>query len=347
MVITKREIDLSYFNNKVIAITGGTGYIGSKVIQKLRQIPCTIITVDKKRAVWGKNSHAKIFFIEADIKDKSIWLDLLKRVNILFHFAAQTSSKFANDNPIQDLEINLLPVVNIIETCLRKNLSPDIIFSGTVTQTGFTNTYPVNEERLDFPITVYDINKLAAEKYLQYYTNQLKRRAVILRLSNVYGPGPKSSSLDRGILNQMVTRALHQKDLTIFGDGHFVRDYIYIDDVAEAFLFAAKFLEKVKGNYFVIGSGKGYTINEMANIVQEQVFKHTGRKIEIKHIPIPSGTSEIELRSFIADTKKFKEATGWQARIGLKKGIYYTIDYFLKGSVGEDFNTGRSRIPGQ
>ena len=89
-------------------------------------------------------------------------------MDIVFYFAAQTSSHFANNNPLQDLNINVIPVVHMIETCKNNNYSPDIVFSGTVTEVGMTRKYPVSEESADHPITIYDINKLTAEHYLRY-----------------------------------------------------------------------------------------------------------------------------------------------------------------------------------
>ena len=323
----------SHYKDKTILVTGGAGYIGSSVIRALSSVPCSIIALIKKGDVFSAplEGSAKISVVEADVRNKEIWKKLLEKVDILFHFAAQTSSKVANENPCIDVEINLLPIINIIEVSQKNNFSPHIIFSGTVTQVGFTNTYPVNETFKDIPITVYDINKLAAEKYLQYYSNQLDNHAVILRLANVYGPGPRSSSsADRGILNVMIHKALRGKSLTIYGDGNFVRDYIYIDDVVEAFLTAAVKIDLLSGNYYIIGSGVGYTIKDAMNIIKEAVTQKTGRRVEILHVSSPKNLSQIEYRNFVADTTKFTTATGWKAKVSLQEGINQTIDYSLR-----------------
>ena len=321
-----------HYKNKTILVTGGAGYIGSSVIRALSSVPCSIIALIKKGDVFSAplEGSAKISVVEADVRNKEIWKKLLEKVDILFHFAAQTSSKVANENPCRDAEINLLPIINIIEVCQKNKFSPHIIFSGTVTEVGFTDTYPVNETFKDIPTTVYDINKLAAEKYLQYYSNQLDNHAVILRLANVYGPGPRSSSADRGILNLMIHKALRSEPLTIYGEGDFVRDYVYIDDVVEAFLTAAVKIDLLSGNYYIIGSGVGYTIKDAMNIIREAVTQKTGRRVEILHVSLPKNLSQIEYRNFVADTSKFSTATGWKAKVSLPEGINQTIDYFLK-----------------
>jgi UDP-glucose 4-epimerase len=154
--------------------------------------------------------------------------------------------------------------------------------------------------------------------------------AVTLRLPNVYGPGPKSSSADRGILNAMIRKALSGKPLTIYGDGNFIRDYIYIDDVAEAFLLAGAEIDTLKGNYYVIGTGVGYTMKDAVGIINDEVMQKTGKNVEITFVPPPENISQIEYRNFVADSKSFNSLTGWKARISLHEGIKRTINYFLK-----------------
>lgn len=324
----------SYYKNKTVMITGGFGYIGSSVARALSRIACSIILVEKEDRETSiiPNGTAEISAVKADVREKDIWKDLLKGVDVLFHFAAQTSSKLADENPSMDAAINLFPVIDIVETCKEKKLSPHIVFSGTVTEVGFTDTYPVDESYKDAPITIYDINKLAAEKYLQFYSSQLGNYAVTLRLANVYGPGPKSSSVDRGILNVMIRKALIGEPLKIYGDGNFVRDYIYIDDVAEAFLLAGVKIDVLNGNYYLIGSAKGHTIKDAVGIIKEKVAKKTKRDVEIAFVPPPEDISRIEYRNFVADTKSFRSFTGWEAKISLEEGIDRAINFFHKES---------------
>ena len=301
---------MNFFSKKNILITGANGYIGSSVAKVLSKFTRT------------SNSSA-------DITKKNFWLSVLKNIDIVFHFAAQTSSQFANNNPYEDTRINLLPVINLINTCQKYNFSPDIIFSGTVTEVGLTHG-KINEDSKDTPITIYDINKLAAEKYLQYYTNQLGKRSVVLRLPNIYGPGPASSKPDRGIVNLMIKKALKGESITIFGDGNFIRDYLYIDDVVDAFLQATININKTKGNYYMIGTGIGHTILQMATIIKEEVEKITKKQVKIIFSPFPKNTSQIEFRNFVSDSSKFRKNTNWSAKISLREGVKRTIEYFTK-----------------
>ena len=322
---------LSHYENKTVLVTGGAGFLGFNVVRALSPIACDIIVLKNKSHIREDDfsDTAKISIVKGDICDKIVWENILKHVDIVFHFAAQTSSQIANKTPSLDLESNLLPIVNFVETCQRIKLFPHIVFSGTATQVGLTNTYPVNETLRDLPITVYDIDKLAAEKYLQYYSNQLEGNAAILRLANVYGPGPRSGSADRGILNLMVRKALKGEPLTVYGKGHFVRDYVYIDDVVSAFLIAGANMNVVEGEYYLIGSGEGHTILDMVGLVRDEVARRTGRQAEIVHIPPPENLSQIESRNFVADTAKFNAATGWKPMVSLVDGINRIIKHFL------------------
>ncbi len=312
-------------NGKNILITGANGYIGSSVVGALEKYSCRLFLVSRA----GGRSKKNYIHIKADITKRSVWKTVLKDIDLVYHFAAQTSSQFANRYPYEDLKTNVLPVVHLIETCQKYDLSPDIIFSGAVTETGLTDGGKISEDRTDLPITVYDIHKLTAEKYLQYYSNQLGRRATILRLPNIYGPGPASSKPDRGITNMMIKKAIKGEPIKIYGDGHYTRDYLYIDDVVDAFLKASINIEKTKGKYYVLGTDIGHTILEMATAIKKETEATTRKKVKILFAPFPKNTSRIEYRNFTADSSKFKKDTGWSAKISLAEGIRKTIKYFL------------------
>lgn len=323
---------LNYYSGKSILVTGAAGFIGSAVARALSKVDCKLVgLMTLKRDIdFGPDCKARITIHKGDLRSPDIWDVLLDKVDIIFHFAAQTSSRFANENPIKDMEINLVAVARLIETCQKKQLRPDIIFSGTATQTGLTTSYPVDESRCDMPITVYDINKLTAEKYLQYYGLEMGGRSVTLRLANVYGPGVKSSRTDRGILNLMVLNALAGKPLTIYGEGNYIRDYVFIDDVVKAFLTAGANMHVVNGKYYVLGSGKGHSIKAMAESVRDLAARITGRCVSIDHVPAPPDLSQIEFRHFVADTGCFQNDCGWKPQFSLQEGIDRTIHFFWK-----------------
>jgi nucleoside-diphosphate-sugar epimerase len=175
---------------------------------------------------------------------------------------------------------------------------------------------------------MYDLHKQVAEQYLRWYAEQGIVRGVTLRLANVYGPGPRSSRSDRGILNQMIRRALAGEPLTVYGTGEQVRDYVYVEDAARAFLAAARNGESLTGGCFVIGSGRGHTIDEAMRMIAMRCAARTGIEVPVRHVEPPGALSPIEQRHFVADTRRFCAATGWHARCTLAEGIDLTMEAF-------------------
>lgn len=314
--------ELSFFTGKRILITGASGYLATNLINRLEDINCTIIRLsrDSKR-LFPVKGVANAVDIAGDIRAREIWEVALEGVDIVYHFAAQTSVYVADKDPLADLENNVIPMLNLLETCRSRGWQPTIIFSGTVTEVGILKSLPVNETHKDCPVTIYDIHKLMAENYLKHYSQQGTVRGTTLRLSNVYGPGPKSSSNDRGVINMMVGKALAGEPLTVYGKGDCLRDYIYIDDVISAFLSAAINIKELNGKHFVIGSGRAHTIAEAFNLVAERVAAKTGKRVSVDHIAPCASRSPIEERNFIADTEQFSQATGWHHRYALSEGI--------------------------
>jgi nucleoside-diphosphate-sugar epimerase len=126
----------------------------------------------------------------------------------------------------------------------------------------------------------------------------------------------------------MIRRALVGNALTVYGTGDYLRDYVYVEDVAQAFIAAARHSEALSGRYFVIGSGQGHTIAEAMRMIAERGAAKTGTQIEVQHVEPPNSLSTIEQRHFVADSRLFCEATGWNARYTLAEGIDRTMEEF-------------------
>jgi nucleoside-diphosphate-sugar epimerase len=312
-------------------VTGGAGFIGSTVVNALSQVSCRVVVLLRAGRHWDSlgETEAEIVALNGDILDRQTWSKALAGVDHVFHIAGQTSAYVANEDPQADLDANVVPLLQMLNVCRAEGLKPAIMFAGTATQAGLPTDLPVNETVRDLPVTVYDVNKLAGEKYLQCFTRETGIPTATLRLSNVYGPGTSVGRGDRGILNLMVKKALNKEPLTVYGDGNHVRDYIFIDDVASAFLTAGAASDKVSGNYYVIGSGEGYKIVDAIHLVADQVESILGYRPEVRHVPTPEGMSLIEDRDFVADTSLFRSSTGWTPQISLEEGIDRTIKYAI------------------
>lgn len=319
------------YENKRVLITGASGYIAWNLIRRLVEFNCTIICFSRNnQKIEIQSGLAKFEFINASYQDETSFQKAVKNVDIIYHLASQTSVYKAEKNPLADYEANVRPMQLLLEACRKEKTCPIIIFSGTSTQCGMPEKLPVDENVPDRPITTYDFHKLQAENWLKFYTRQGWVEGVSFRLTNVYGPGPKSSSSDRGILNLMIKKALNGEDLTVYGTGEYIRDYIYIDDVVSAFLIAPSKIDALKVKHFLLGSGKGTAIKEAALLVGELVIEKKAGKVVVASIESPPGLLRIEYRNFISDISSLKQSEIIKSPINLQQGIKKTINFFLK-----------------
>lgn len=318
---------------KKILLTGAGGYLASGIRRRLSQIPCHIRCLARRQLnVCREKSSASIESVVGDVRDADGWRDWLADIDVVIHLASQTSWRVAESDSCLDSQSNLTPMLYLLEGCRNSNKAVTVLFAGSVTQAGMPSHLPIDEGTRDNPQTVYDLHKLMAEQYVKYYTAQYNIRGTILRLANVYGPGPPSSASDRGVLNRMIQRAIDGKSLAVYGSGRYRRDYVFIDDVVSAFLFAAISEDSVLGKHFLIGTGDSCTIKDAVHLVVDRVEKQTGIRVPVEHLP--ESTAPIERRDYVGDVSAFCGATGWSPRVSLVEGIDRTIRAFNQTQRG-------------
>lgn len=316
-----------FYKSKSVLVTGGSGYIGSHIIDRLSLEDCSIKCFSRNKEIIKKNGIKYIF---GDYGDESVWSEAIKDVDIIFHLASQTSVYAAEDDPSKDYAANVLPLETLVKSSKNKNKIPFVVFSGTATQFGIVESNPVSEQVEDNPSNYYDFHKSLAEKYLKFFIRKNFIQGVSLRLCNVYGPGPKSSSHDRGILNMMVKKALEGKNLTIYGSGDYLRDYIFIDDVVNAFILCPFNAEIINGLHLIVGTGEGKTIKEAITQVANLINSHYGVPSKVEHVDPPSNLSESEFRNFVADNCLIKKKLNWNPEVDFNDGILKTAKSFLE-----------------
>ena len=204
-----------------------------------------------------------------------------------------------------------------------------LVLSSSVTQAGMPENIPMDESAPDNPITLYDISKLTAERYLMHYIRKGWALGASLRLANVYGPSRGSSKPGRGILNSIIQRALEGEEMFVYNNGIYIRDYIFITDVITAFLHAPSQIPKLNGRYFIVSGGKGITIRDAFQTAIDQTAKYSNKKLELTSKSLPEGLSEIETRNFIGDSTAFSKITNWSPKFSLEMGISQTVNSYL------------------
>ncbi|MCB9062432.1 MAG: NAD-dependent epimerase/dehydratase family protein [Halobacteriovoraceae bacterium] len=323
------HLDECFFDNKKVLIIGASGYIANAVLSQLLNFDCEITRFSRRELAPMNGHKAKVKNQLVDYKNLSHFESDIKQADIIYFLAAQTSLYKAEDNPCMDLSDNLIPLISTLKICENNQHKPIFIYASTATVFGYKNKVQLDDYSPIDPSTIYDLNKSIGEQYISYYSKKSLLKGVTLRLANVYGPGTKESSNDRGVINFMAKRAVNGETLTIFGDGEFIRDYIYIEDVASAFNLSAEYADQLQGECFIISSGEGRTIKEAISKIALILEELSEKKVEILHVAPPEGLSPIEMRNFIGNSSRFKKITNWSPQFDYDKGIELTIRNFL------------------
>jgi nucleoside-diphosphate-sugar epimerase len=313
---------LDKLKGKSAVVTGASGYIGSALVDALVKHSCKVIRVSRDDMAPLPNTKT----IKADVRTPNTWVEIVEHADIIYHLAGNTSVYDAAKNPDESLNSTLLPLNHLIKAVQKLRSKPRVVFASTATVYGLTPKCPVAETFVPKPVTVYDLHKLFAEKQLALATQQDVLEGVSLRLANVYGPSINMSlANDRGILNRVANMALEGKDLLVYGDGSYVRDYIYISDVVNAFLFAGV-SPTLSGQSFNIASGIGTTVKQAFVLAANQASRITGRMVDVRCVSWPEGIAQIEFRTFTADIARYTGATGWKPLVNLEDGIAMLIN---------------------
>jgi len=310
-----------------VAVIGASGYIGSALVDSLSQSSSEILCVSRTDLPQRKHLRRMI----GDIRTYDTWLRIVAEADVIYHLAGNTSVYSASHDPAESLNSTLLPINQLIRAARELGRKPRVIYTSTVTLYGMTTQLPVSEMQAPHPITIYDIHKLFSEQQLTQATLQGVLEAVSLRLANVYGPSSSvSSSPDRGVLNRMALHALKGDNISLYGDGNYIRDYVFLDDVVQAIILAGV-TAGIEGEVFNIGTGIGTTLKHAFELIVAQAEKITGKRVNIDSVMWPSDTDTIEFRNFIALRDKFSEATGWLPLVNIEDGVKKLVSkYFNK-----------------
>ena len=297
--------DLQFYEGKKVAVVGASGYVGSLLCPRLKTYGAEVVEFSKSNS---------------DITQKTFWEKLFsKPIDIVFHLAAY-EARVPDVN--LDLQVNAVSVLQCLEAAKNLARKPCVVFSSSSNLAGKADKLPVNENTPDNPMTIYAIHKLLAERYLYHYKINFQIPNITLRLANVYGPSASLELSKRVVLNKLVAMAASGEELKLFANQDKSRDFVYIEDVLNAFLLAGRFAKDAKQKFYVIGSEEGTTFKKCVEIITRSSGK------EILVTKSETNLPEVEMREFVADSSAFKKLTGWQVHTHLEEGIKKTFDYF-------------------
>jgi len=316
------------YSGKIVMITGGLGMIGSTIAHKLVDLGACVTVVDSCIDPYGANMFNihdikdSIRINITDIRDKDAMKFLVKGKEIIFNLAGQVSHNDSMDNPFLDVDINYLGHLNILENMKRYNPEAVVLHAGSRLQYGSIRNIPVKEEHPLKPRTPYALNKTAAENMYLFYYEMHHIPCVIFRIANPYGTRSQMKHNKYSMINWFLRQAMEGKTISIFGDGRQIRDYIYVDDLADAFILSAVTAE-CHGDVFNIGSGCGTIFKEMVELILATVGSGN-----VEYIPWPENYHNVETGDYIADISKIRAAMNWQPHTTLEMGIAKLYPYY-------------------
>lgn len=304
-------------------ITGGAGFIGSHIQDRLIDEGHEVAIVDSLRSGKKENLNSKSIFFEVDVRDleklRSVFINF--KPEVIFHLAAQNEVPYSMDHPFEDEQINIQGMMNLLE--ISKDFGkPKIIYSNT----GGAYYGDVPEDKLPIvedelvlsPTSFYGVSKMAAEFYLRLYGNLYEIPWVSLRYSNVFGPR-QDGNREAGVVAIFTSKLLKKDQPVINGDGKHTRDYVFVGDVVEANVTAMKYL---KNDYFNICTG-----NRVSNVeVFETIEKYVKTGLEPKFGPPRAG----DARHVSLSPAKAKKLLNWEAKVNFDEGVKRTVEYYLK-----------------
>jgi UDP-glucose 4-epimerase len=298
-------------------ILGGGGFIGSHLSDTLlaSNHDVNILARPSSRYLeYAKSQGAHVFL--GDYLNPQDMGPALSGCEVLYHLISATVPQTSNDNPIMDVEANIVGTIHLLDQARRAGVRQVIFASSGGTVYGVPQEIPIKENHPTEPTSSYGIGKLAIEKYLHLYWVLYGLDYRILRIANAYG-ARQPITATQGVISSFLDKALHGKDLMIWGDGTVIRDYIYVTDIAAALMKAA--LYDGEHRIFNIGAGRGHSLNDIIESI-EQVVRHP---LQLKYMP----ARIFDVPVNILDISQAKLHLNWQPAIGLQEGISRTYEW--------------------
>ena len=307
-----------------ILVTGGNGFIGSHLVDRLTAIGEKVTVLDLYPRIYGDLSK-EVHFIQGTLNDMPLINRTLEdhRIDVVYHTAWSTIHETALKDPSADIQSNLLASINLLNACRETGVHRVIYLSSGGTVYGMSNSLPISECHPTNPINPYGITKLAVEKYLQMYYYLYGIEYIIFRPSVPYGP--RQNPLRRqGVISTFIYQALAGKKLTIWGDGGATRDYFYIEDLIDVIINAAG--EKFTSNEAIynLGGMRPYCINELL----DQIAQVLSLNLQVEYLP----ARRFDVPHLWLDSRLALQKFGWQPKVFLEEGIQRTSEWLKNWS---------------
>lgn len=318
----------SSYRRKNVLITGGLGFIGSNLAHHLVKLGAKVLLVDSLIRKYGGNLF-NVTGIEdqvriniADVRDEHGLRYLVQNQEIIFNLAGQVSHTDSIEDPFTDLEINVRSQLSLLEACRHNNPKAKIVFASTRQIYGKPEYLPVDERHPLRPVDVNGVNKLAGEWYHILYHNIHDLKTVSLRLTNTYGPRMRVKDARQTFTGWWLRQIVEGRPFQVYGDGHQMRDFNYVDDVVKALLLAGC-QDDANGKIFNLGGRLSVRLIDFADLLIEI---NGGGSYEL--VPFPEDRKRIDIGDYHGDYHRIERELGWEPKVDLREGLTRTLAYY-------------------
>jgi UDP-glucose 4-epimerase len=307
-----------------VLITGGAGFIGHHLAIAWRRRGANVLVLDNFRtgkrenvdAVLAETGRDGFTLIEASITDRAAVRDAMRGCEIVHHLAAQVSVPESVERPDECVAINVNGTLNVLEAARAERVRR-VVFSSSAAVYGDDPRSPKTEDMLPAPKSPYGITKLDGELYLRMYSEMHGVPTVSLRYFNVFGPRQDPKSMYAAAVPIFIHRALANETITIYGDGEQTRDFVFVEDVAQANMLAAERDGIGHGEVFNVAQGGRITINDLV----ERIRALTQSQCAVERVPARAG----DIKHSQASIDRIRAALAFTPSVGLDEGLRRTI----------------------
>ena len=309
--------------NKNILITGGAGFIGSHLFEKLIQNNNFIVVIDnfndyypgkeEKFEEISKEYEISKDLIKGDLLDKSIYDKIDCEIDIIFHLAAQAGVRYSIEHASEVTTNNIVSTMNILQFVLNNNVKK-VIYSSSSSVYGNPIYTPLDEEHPKNPISPYAISKLVGEIYADYYYREYNLLVTSLRFYTVYGPRGRPDMAIRKFFDLI----LQDKEIMIYGDGEQIRDFTYISDIVNGLILAAE-KKEVSGEIFNLGVSNPISVNNLV----DKIYSIAKKPKKVKYIEKQQGDVDITY----SNTEKARKILNYNPKVNIDDGLRITYEW--------------------
>jgi UDP-glucose 4-epimerase len=311
-------------------VTGGLGFIGSNLVRRLVSLGAGVTVVDSLEVGCGGNRYnlsgleGDLRIVECNIAKPAAFTGELERADVVFNLAGEISHIHSMRFPERDAALNMVSQLAFLQDCAERRPGMRVVYAGTRQIFGTPRYLPVDEQHPIQPTDFNGVHKYAAASYHLMLTAAGSMDAVVLNLTNVFGPRMGLDNPCQGFLSNFVRRAITGQAIEIYGDGRQLRDPLYVDDAVDLFLLAGAAGKPSARMYNVGGAG----VLSLAEIAQA-ISRQAGAPAPVFR-PFPEEHKAIDIGSYSTDFSLARQDFGWSPAVAFQSGIAATVEFFLR-----------------